>query len=178
MNSNGQNLLSIQNELDYQLLRNRVKANISYEQIETYFAEFQLEYNRAELYSIRIVSALELKPKPKNYYPKLKRKKKISIGYIPKRFPLFEQSRSLKTQPKMPGFQWLTVVHVHLLFFLPTKVCNSSISVISDISWTSGASGIVSAALLTHRITVLWLTPVILSIAWIYSLPMFPNIIE
>ena len=54
MNSNGQNLLSIQNELDYQLLRNKVKANISYEQIETYFAEFQLEYDRAELYSIRV----------------------------------------------------------------------------------------------------------------------------
>ena len=56
MNSNGQNLLSIQNELDYQLLRNKVKASIPYEQIETYFAEFQLEYDRAELYSIRVDS--------------------------------------------------------------------------------------------------------------------------
>lgn len=56
MNSNGQNLLSIQNELDYQLLRNKVRASISYEKIETYFAEFQLEYDRAELYSIRVAS--------------------------------------------------------------------------------------------------------------------------
>ena len=54
MDSNGQNLLSIQNELDYQLLRNKVKANIPYEKLETYFAEFQLEYDRAELYSIRV----------------------------------------------------------------------------------------------------------------------------
>ena len=54
MDSNGQNLLSIQNELDYQLLRNKVKASIPYEKLETYFAEFQLEYDRAELYSIRV----------------------------------------------------------------------------------------------------------------------------
>lgn len=54
MDSKGQNLLSIQNELDYQLLRNKVKANIPYEKLETYFAEFQLEYDCAELYSIRV----------------------------------------------------------------------------------------------------------------------------
>jgi parvulin-like peptidyl-prolyl isomerase len=54
MNSNGQNLLSIQNELDYKLLQNKVKASIPYESLETYFAEFQLEYDRAELYSIRV----------------------------------------------------------------------------------------------------------------------------
>lgn len=54
MDSNGQNLLSIQNELDYQLLRNKVRASIPYEKLETYFAEFQLEFDRAELYSIRV----------------------------------------------------------------------------------------------------------------------------
>ncbi|NJL51302.1 MAG: hypothetical protein HC930_02130 [Hydrococcus sp. SU_1_0] len=54
MDSNGQNLLSIQNELDYQLLRNKVKDSIPYDKLETYFAEFQLEYDRAELYSIRV----------------------------------------------------------------------------------------------------------------------------
>jgi parvulin-like peptidyl-prolyl isomerase len=54
MRSNGQNLLSIQNELNYQLLRNKVKASLPYEKIETYFAEFQLEFDRAELYSIRV----------------------------------------------------------------------------------------------------------------------------
>ena len=59
MNSNGQNLLSIQNELDYQLLRNKVKASIPYEKLETYFAEFQLEYDRAELYSIRVETEAE-----------------------------------------------------------------------------------------------------------------------
>lgn len=54
MDSNGQKPLSIQNELDYQLLRNKVRASIPYEKLETYFAEFQLEYDRAELYSIRV----------------------------------------------------------------------------------------------------------------------------
>jgi parvulin-like peptidyl-prolyl isomerase len=54
MKSNGQNLLSIQNELDYQILRNKVKASFLYEKIETYFAEFQLKFDRAELYSIRV----------------------------------------------------------------------------------------------------------------------------
>lgn len=56
MKSNGQNLLSIQNELDYQLLRNKVRATIPYEKIETYFAEHQLEFDRVELYSIRVES--------------------------------------------------------------------------------------------------------------------------
>ena len=56
MKSNSQNLLSIQNELDYQLLRNKIKASIPYEKIETYFAEFQLKFDRAELYSIRVDS--------------------------------------------------------------------------------------------------------------------------
>ena len=56
MKSNGQNLLSIQNELDYQLLRNKVKASIPFDKIETYFAEYQLEFDRVELYSIRVDS--------------------------------------------------------------------------------------------------------------------------
>lgn len=54
MESKGQNILSIQNELDYQLLRIKVAASFPYERIETYFAEFQLEFDRVELYSIRV----------------------------------------------------------------------------------------------------------------------------
>lgn len=54
MKTNGQNLLSIQNELDYQLLRNKVKANIPDEEVKAYFAEYQLEFDKVELYSIRV----------------------------------------------------------------------------------------------------------------------------
>jgi parvulin-like peptidyl-prolyl isomerase len=54
MKSNGQNLLSIQNELEYQLLRNIVRSEIQHEEVETYFAEHQLEFDRVELYSIRV----------------------------------------------------------------------------------------------------------------------------
>ncbi len=54
MKNNGQNMLSIQNELDYQLLRKQIRANIPNEEIEAYFAEYQLEFDRVELYSIRV----------------------------------------------------------------------------------------------------------------------------
>lgn len=54
MKTNGQNLLSIQNEMDYQLLRNKVKANIPNKEVEAYFAEYQLEFDKVELYSIRV----------------------------------------------------------------------------------------------------------------------------
>jgi len=53
MKSKGQNLLSIQNEMDYQLLRNKVRDNIPDEEVQAYFAEYQLEFDRVELYSIR-----------------------------------------------------------------------------------------------------------------------------
>nr|WP_319423447.1 hypothetical protein [Pleurocapsa sp. FMAR1] len=49
--------------------------------------------------------------------------------------------------------------------FLPTKVCSSSISVISGISSTDGALGSLLAAALTHLIIVLWLTRDTLSMA-------------
>lgn len=54
MKTNGQNLLSIQNEMDYRLLRNKVKASIPQLEVEAYFAEYQLEFDRVELYSIRV----------------------------------------------------------------------------------------------------------------------------
>ena len=54
MKTNGQNLLSIQNEMDYQLLRNKVRASIPPQEVEAYFAEYQLEFDRVELYSIRV----------------------------------------------------------------------------------------------------------------------------
>ena len=54
MKANVQNLLSIQNEMDYQLLRNKVRASIPNEEVEAYFAEYQLEFDQVELYSIRV----------------------------------------------------------------------------------------------------------------------------
>lgn len=54
MKTKGQNLLSIQNEMDYQLLRNKVRDNIPDKEVEAYFAEYQLEFDKVELYSIRV----------------------------------------------------------------------------------------------------------------------------
>ncbi len=54
MKTHGQNLLSLQNEMDYQLLRNKVRASIPNAEVEAYFAEYQLEFDRVELYSIRV----------------------------------------------------------------------------------------------------------------------------
>ena len=54
----GQTLLSIQNELDYQLLQNKVKASFSDEEVEQYLKEHRPEFDKAELYGIQ-VSSLE-----------------------------------------------------------------------------------------------------------------------
>ena len=53
---NGQTLLSIQNSLDYQLIRNKIRSRIEDEEAAAYFVERQLEFVRLELYSIRVES--------------------------------------------------------------------------------------------------------------------------
>lgn len=54
LKNNHQTFLSLQNDIDYQLLRNKVRSSISNREIEAYFAEHQLEFDRADLYSIRV----------------------------------------------------------------------------------------------------------------------------
>ncbi|BAS60460.1 MULTISPECIES: peptidylprolyl isomerase [Leptolyngbya] len=49
-----QNILSLQNHLDYYLLRNKVRESIPDRDVEAYFAQHQLEFDRADLYSIRV----------------------------------------------------------------------------------------------------------------------------
>lgn len=49
-----QTLLSLQNDIDYQLLRNKVRGSIPNQEIEAYFVEHQLEFDQVELYSIRL----------------------------------------------------------------------------------------------------------------------------
>lgn len=54
LRNNHQTLLSLQNDIDYQLLRNKVRGSIPDQEVEAYFAEHQLEFDRADLYSIRL----------------------------------------------------------------------------------------------------------------------------
>lgn len=54
--SNHQTLLSLQNGIDYTLLRNKVRESIPDREVEGYFAEHQLDFERVELYSIRLDS--------------------------------------------------------------------------------------------------------------------------
>ena len=54
LRNNHQTLLSLQNDIDYQLLRNKVRGSIPDQEIEAYFVEHQLEFDRADLYSIRV----------------------------------------------------------------------------------------------------------------------------
>jgi parvulin-like peptidyl-prolyl isomerase len=49
-----QTILSVQNHLDYQLLRHKIQVNMSQQEVEAYFAEHQLDLDRADLYSIRV----------------------------------------------------------------------------------------------------------------------------
>lgn len=56
MKSNHQTVLSLQNDINYRLLHNKVKGSIPDKEVEAYFAEHQLEYDRVELYSIRLDS--------------------------------------------------------------------------------------------------------------------------
>ena len=54
LKNNHQTLLSLQNDIEYQLLGNKVRGSIPEREIEAYFVEHQLEFDRAELYSIRV----------------------------------------------------------------------------------------------------------------------------
>lgn len=53
LKSNNLTVLSVQNAMDGMLLRNKVRNSIPKGEIEAYFAEHQLEFDSAELYSIR-----------------------------------------------------------------------------------------------------------------------------
>ena len=52
----GQTLLSVQNELDYQLLLNKVKGSFSEEEVEQYLDTHRAEFDKAELYGIQLSS--------------------------------------------------------------------------------------------------------------------------
>lgn len=56
LKSNHQTILTLQNYIDYKLLRNKVIASIPAKEIEAYFAEHQLEFQGVDLYSIRVCS--------------------------------------------------------------------------------------------------------------------------
>ncbi len=56
LKSNHQRLLSLQNYVDYKLLRSKVIGSIPDSEIKAYFAEHQLDFDRVELYSIRVGS--------------------------------------------------------------------------------------------------------------------------
>jgi parvulin-like peptidyl-prolyl isomerase len=56
LNSNQQTILSVQNGIDFKLLRTKVKDGISDKEIEAYFLEHKLEFDRVDLYSIRLDS--------------------------------------------------------------------------------------------------------------------------
>ena len=62
-----QTLLSLQNDIDYQLLRNKVRGSIPEQEIEAYFAEHQLEFDQVDLYSIR----LDNQHKAEEFYAKI-----------------------------------------------------------------------------------------------------------
>jgi parvulin-like peptidyl-prolyl isomerase len=51
---NHQTIVSMQNGIDIQLLRNKVRNSIPDREIAAYFAEHQLEFDRVDLYSIRL----------------------------------------------------------------------------------------------------------------------------
>lgn len=57
--SNYQTLVSLQNGIDSLMLRNKVRGSITDQEIESYFVENQLEFDRVDLYSIRL-NSLEL----------------------------------------------------------------------------------------------------------------------
>lgn len=56
LKSNHQTILSLQNSIDHRLLRDKVRGSITDREIEAYFAEHQLEFDRVELHSIRLNS--------------------------------------------------------------------------------------------------------------------------
>jgi parvulin-like peptidyl-prolyl isomerase len=54
LENNHQTLASIENALDYQLLRNKVRNSFPEEELRAYFADHQPAFDRVELYSIRV----------------------------------------------------------------------------------------------------------------------------
>lgn len=54
LKSHHQTILSLQNYIDYRLLCSKVRASIPQKEIEAYFAEHKLEFEQADLYSIRL----------------------------------------------------------------------------------------------------------------------------
>jgi len=56
MKANHQTEISLQNAVDGMLLRNKVRAAITDAEIEAYFAEHKLEFDKVELYSCRLES--------------------------------------------------------------------------------------------------------------------------
>src|SRR5262249_49192303 len=56
LTSNHQTVLSLQTALDGMLLRNKVRNAIPASQIAAYFAEHRSEFERVELYSIRVAT--------------------------------------------------------------------------------------------------------------------------
>lgn len=54
INENRLDLMSIQNGVNNMLLRNKLRNSIPDSEIEAYFAEHQLEFDKVELYSIRV----------------------------------------------------------------------------------------------------------------------------
>jgi parvulin-like peptidyl-prolyl isomerase len=57
--SNNQTISSLKNGLDHLLLRNKVRSSISEQDIEAYFAEHKLEFDKVKLYSIRLKTQQE-----------------------------------------------------------------------------------------------------------------------
>lgn len=53
LKTNNLTVLSVQNAMDGMLLRNKVRNSIPASEIEAYFAEHKLEFDKVELYSIR-----------------------------------------------------------------------------------------------------------------------------
>ena len=49
-------ILSVENGIDYQLLRNKIKNSISDDEVKAYFLEHELDFEKVELYSIRVDS--------------------------------------------------------------------------------------------------------------------------
>lgn len=56
LDDNHQTLASIQNGLDYQLLRNKVRNSIPEDEMRAYFADHQMDFHSVDLYSIRVGS--------------------------------------------------------------------------------------------------------------------------
>lgn len=56
LKSNQQSILSLQNYIDHQLLRKKIVESVPEKEIEEFFAEHQLDFDRVALYSMRLCS--------------------------------------------------------------------------------------------------------------------------